>query len=61
MVVCGGMEIYLRALLTKSRHIRLVHYRARKQADDRWDGRLLTRAVLFTLACAEGGAITAPK
>jgi hypothetical protein len=24
----------------------LVHYRARKQSDDRWDCRLLTRAVL---------------
>src|SRR5215813_14718026 len=31
----------------KSNHARLIEYRARKQAADRWDGRLLTRAVLY--------------
>src|SRR5215470_12937822 len=30
------------------RSYRLVQYRARKQADDRWDNRLLTRAALLT-------------
>src|SRR5215813_3685521 len=46
----------------KSNHARLVQYRARKQAADRWDGRLLTRAVLYRcpnfawpdLDCARG-------
>src|SRR6266511_1126245 len=31
----------------KSSHARSVQYRARKQAADRWDGRLITRAVLY--------------
>src|SRR6266536_4630142 len=33
--------------LFKSEHVRLVQYRARKQAADLSDGRLLTRAVLY--------------
>jgi len=61
MVVLGGKVIHLRALPAKSSHTGLVESRARKQADDPWDGRLLTRTGLFSLACAISGAITAPK
>jgi hypothetical protein len=43
----GSLLVVLSVILSKSSHVRLVQYRARKQAAHHAVNRLLTRAVLY--------------